>query len=225
MFDNSLPPATTPIRAVIFDWGGVIEELPDDARFAEWESRLGLPPGDLREILWGSMWSQVETGAIDRTTYETYICERCGFPGLEALPAFYRAFYPSRAYPEMLAAVTALRRRYQVALLTNADLHQPRHITRMVGMPPTELVDHYVNSAEVGVRKPDPAIFHLVLERLGVAPAEAVFIDDYHTNVEAAERLGIPTIHFQTPAQALAALAARLGHPIGDSLTADNDLR
>jgi putative hydrolase of the HAD superfamily len=216
MLDNTLSPASAPIRAVIFDWGGVIEELPDDARFAEWEARLGLPAGDLREILWGSVWAQVETGAIERAAYEAHICARCGFPGPEALPDFYKAFYPSRAFPEMLAAVAALRRRYQVALLTNADLHQPRHITRMVGMPPTELVDHYVNSAEVGVRKPDPAIFHLVLGRLGVAPAEAIFIDDYHTNIEAAIQLGIPAIHFETPAQALTALAARLGHPIED---------
>jgi putative hydrolase of the HAD superfamily len=206
----------TTVKAVIFDWGGVIELLPDAAAFAAAETRLGLESGSLVQILWGANWEQVETGALSLEDHEAQICLRCGFADREALIAFYREFYPQRAHDAMLAAIQALRGRYQVALLTNAFPGQDRHIMRVAGVPPTELVDHYVNSAEVGMRKPQPEIFHLVLERLGVTAAEAVFIDDIRANVAAAQALGLAAIHFETPDQALAALEAHLGHPITD---------
>ena len=74
--------------------------------------------------------------------------------------------------------------------------------------------DVYVNSAYVGLRKPDPAIFHLVLERLGVAPQQAVFLDDNLRNVDSARELGIHTVQFVDPETSLAELEALLGHPI-----------
>ena len=59
-------------------------------------------------------------------------------------------------------------------------------------LPVDELFDAVIDSAHVGVRKPDPRIFHLTLERLGgVAASDAVFLDDFHGNVTAAERLGM----------------------------------
>ena len=114
----------------------------------------------------------------------------------------------------MLAALNALRGRYQVALLTNAFQGQDQQIARLTGKHPTQLVDHYVNSSDVGLRKPMPAIFQLTLERLGVQPDEAIFIDDNPVNIAAARAAGLHVIPFETPAQALAALEALLGHPI-----------
>ena len=59
-------------------------------------------------------------------------------------------------------------------------------------LPVDELFDAVIDSAHVGVRKPDPRIFHLTLERLGgIAPQDAVFLDDFHGNVTAAEKLGM----------------------------------
>ena len=73
--------------------------------------------------------------------------------------------------------------------------------------------DVYVNSAYVGLRKPDPAIFHLALDQLGVAPEQAIFLDDSLRNVDSARELGIHTIQFVDPATSLAELEALLGHP------------
>jgi putative hydrolase of the HAD superfamily len=70
------------------------------------------------------------------------------------------------------------------------------------------LFDHVISSHDVGLAKPDPAIFRAALERLGVTAAEAVFVDDLVGHVEAARTLGFTGVHFQTTAQALAELAA-----------------
>jgi len=202
------------IKAVIFDWGGVLEALPDATAFAEWEIRLGLAPTRLQTILWGPVWEQVEQGAATVAAYEAEVCRQCGFTSRAQLEAFYSAFYPQRLHEPMVAALHALRRRYRVALLTNGFQGQDQHIERLTGIHPTRLVDHYVNSADVELRKPMPAIFQLTLERLGVQPDEAVFIDDNPANIAAARAAGLQAIPFETPAQALTALEALLGHPI-----------
>jgi putative hydrolase of the HAD superfamily len=211
---HQMSPTAAAIKAVIFDWGGVLEALPDATAFAEWETRLGLAPASLQTILWGPVWEQVEQGTATVADYEAQVCRDCGFTSRAQLEAFYTAFYPHHLYKEMLAAVRALRAQYGVALLTNGFQGQDQHIERLTGLHPTQLVDHYVNSAEVGLRKPMRAIFQLTLERLGVAPDEAVFIDDNPANIAAARAASLHVIPFETPAQALTALAVLLGHPI-----------
>jgi putative hydrolase of the HAD superfamily len=209
---NSAAGRPAPIRAVIFDWGGVIEALPDAARFAEWEQRLGLPPGALQPILWGDLWQQVERGAAGLDAYGAHVCRACGFAGPAQLEAFYQQFYPRRTHPGMLAALRALRPRYRTAILSNAFHGQREHIAELTGAPVDSLVDHYINSAEVGLRKPEAAIFRLALARLGVAAAEAVFLDDMPANVAAASAEGLRAVQVADPEQALAALQAALGH-------------
>jgi FMN phosphatase YigB (HAD superfamily) len=67
-----------------------------------------------------------------------------------------------------------------------------------------------VISGLVGVQKPDPAIYHIVLERLGVAPAEVIFVDDFVQNIETARALGMQTLHFRAGMDWRAELARRL---------------
>ena len=211
---HQMSPTAAAIKAVIFDWGGVLEALPDATAFAEWETRLGLAPASLQTILWGPVWEQVEQGTATVADYEAQVCRDCGFTSRAQLEAFYTAFYPHHLYKEMLAAVRALRAQYGVALLTNGFQGQDQHIERLTGIHPTQLVDHYVNSAEVGLRKPMRAIFQLTLERLGVAPDEAVFIDDNPANIASAGAVGLHTIPYLDCDQVLTALAALLGHPV-----------
>jgi 2-haloacid dehalogenase len=71
--------------------------------------------------------------------------------------------------------------------------------------------DVFATSAEVGVMKPDAHIYNVVLERLGIAPAEAIFVDDFIQNVEAARRLGMQAVHFVDPVAARRELEAHLG--------------
>ena len=92
----------------------------------------------------------------------------------------------------------------RLALLTNAWSDARSLLTDRFLL--SQLVDEMVISAEVGLAKPDPAIYHLTLNRLGVGPQEALFVDNKLRNTAAAEALGIPAIIFHTSTQAIAAV-------------------
>ncbi|MDY6875706.1 MAG: HAD family phosphatase [Chloroflexota bacterium] len=203
------------VRAVIFDWGGVMERSPDETYVAGWEQRLALEPGTLPEVLWGKVWQQLEVGAITNDDFGQHIADRLGLPDAEAAGRFVKEFYANDWFnPETVAATRALRGRYQVALLTNAFPGQDNLIREQFGLDVHTEFDVYVNSAYVGLRKPDPAIFHLTLEHLDVAPQQAIFLDDNLRNVDAAREMGIHTVQFVDPVTSLAELEALLGHPI-----------
>jgi epoxide hydrolase-like predicted phosphatase len=211
-------PAVAPlpnVRAVIFDWGGVIEGLPDEARIAEWERRLALAPGALSDVLWGESWRQFSISAITRDDYVQRVADGLGFPDAETARHFLEELYAGdRFNPQVAAAARALRDRYQVALLTNASPGQDERILEQFGIDVYAEFDAYVNSAHVGLRKPDPAIFRLTLDRLDVAPQQAVLVDDMLRNVDSARELGIHTVQFVDPDTSLAELEALLGYPI-----------
>ena len=207
-----LPPtAPAAIRAVIFDWGGVLSPLAFMERVHEWEARLGLQAGELERVLWGPEWKQLETGAISAEAFDAHVARRLRLPDLAAVGAFYQAFYADEYLePRVVAAVRALRPQYAVAMLTNAFPGHAEHVARRHGFDPRAEFDLYVNSAEVGLAKPDPAIYRLVLDRLGVSPQQAVLVDDLLRNTDGAAALGMHTITFTDVETGLAELAALL---------------
>jgi putative hydrolase of the HAD superfamily len=94
----------------------------------------------------------------------------------------------------------SLRPRYQTALLSNAWDDLRAVLERELKI--LDAFDQVIISAEVGLMKPDERIFHLALERLGVAPREAVFVDDYSENIDGARAIGLHAIHFRSADQA-----------------------
>ena len=113
----------------------------------------------------------------------------------------------------MIAAIRAIKQRgLKVGALTNnwapsepqAD-HGPHALGRLGDF------DVVVESAVEGLRKPDPRIYELACERLGISPDEAVFLDDLGVNLKPARALGMTTIKVEDPATALAELAGVLG--------------
>jgi HAD superfamily hydrolase (TIGR01509 family) len=222
MQDLGLPipdPAVDPlpdVRAIIFDWGGVMESLPDEGIVVEWERRLALGPGTLPEVLWGGAWRQYSIGALTGEGYLRHIADGLGFPDVGTADHLLEALNAdNRVYSEVAAAARALRGRYKVALLTNAFPGQDALIRERFGLDVHSAFDVYVNSAYVGLRKPAPAIFHFMLERLSVAPQQAVFLDDRLRNVDSARELGIHAVQFVDPSTSLAELESLLGHAIG----------
>jgi putative hydrolase of the HAD superfamily len=212
--DLDLDPVTD-ARAVIFDWGGVMEELPTEADVAAWERRLALAPGTLPQVLWGEVWRNLELGTITDEDYARHVADRLGLPDQEAALRFLQVFYTAdRLNQQVIGAARALRGRYQVAVLSNAFPTQSEVIRDYHGIDVRAEFDVYVNSAEVGLSKPDPNIYHLTLERLGVAPEQAIFLDDSLRNVDSARQVGIHTIHFVDPDISLGGLERLLGHPI-----------
>jgi len=215
------PPVLRPlpgIRAVIFDWGGVLSPLDFLKQSPQWEARLGLPPGALDRALWGPEWKLLEMGAISQEEYDHHVMRALGLPDREAVQRFYREYYASDGlHPGVVAAVRSLRGRYRVALLTNAFPGHAESLRQRHGFDPRAEFDLYVNSAEVGLAKPDPAIYQLTLDRLSVRPEEAIFIDDHVRNTDAARMLGMHTIVCADVETALADLSALLGHPVGEA--------
>ncbi len=212
------PPDLRPlpgIRAVIWDWGGVLSPLDFLKRSPQWEARLGLPPGALDRALWGPEWKLLEVGAIPQEEYDAHLMRALGLPDRRAVQQFYREFYADDGlHPGVVAAIRNLRGRYRLALLTNAFPGHAESLRRRHSFDPRAEFDVYVNSAEVGLAKPDPAIYQLTLDRLGVRPEQAIFIDDHVRNTDAAQMLGMHTIVCADVETALADLAVLLGHPV-----------
>ena len=194
-----------------------MEALPDGAYIADWERRLALAPHTLPAALWwGDAWRQLSVGAITNEDYARHISHQLGLPDERAAVRFLEEFFADERFnPEVAAAVRALQGRYQVALLTNNFPGADEVIHDKLGFDVHAEFDVCVNSAEVGLRKPDPAIFHLVLEQLDVKPQQAILLDDVLRNVDSARELGIHTLQFVHPAISLAELELMLGHPIG----------
>jgi putative hydrolase of the HAD superfamily len=208
----SLEPAPD-VQAVIFDWGGVILPLTPFKRALAWDERLGLERGTLGQALWGAKWRQLEVGAISGEEYDAHIAQVLDLPDRESVRAFYDKFYADAdVNPRMLAAARSLQDRYQVALLTNAFPGHAESVRERHGFDPREDFDVYVNSAEVKLAKPDPAVYELVLDRLGVAPWQAIFLDDGVRNIDAARAMGMHGIVVADPDTALDDLEALLGH-------------
>ncbi|MGD8997238.1 MAG: HAD family phosphatase [Anaerolineae bacterium] len=202
-------------RAVIFDWGGVMEALPTKADVASWEQRLALEPGVLPQVLWGDVWHKLEVGAITDAAYVEHVADRLDLPDDEAALRFLQAFYTGDRFNQpVIDAVRALRGRYKVAVLSNAFPTQSETIREQHGIDVHAEFDVYVNSADVGLSKPDPGIYRLTLERLRVAPEQAIFLDDSLRNVDSARQLGIHTVQFIDPETSLAELEVLLGHSI-----------
>lgn len=184
------------IRAVIFDFGGVLVRTEDRAPRQELADSLGMTYQELNDMIFESEPARRATvGEI--TTQERWEILRAEL-GLSAdeFPRVPKEFFGGDVLDEVfIDYIRALRPRYKTALLSNAwdDL-------RGVVINEWQIEDAFdelIISAEVGVAKPDAGIYELTLERLNVAPSEAVFVDDFPRNIEGAQSVGMQAIHFR----------------------------
>jgi FMN phosphatase YigB (HAD superfamily) len=190
----------TCIQAVIFDIGGVLVRIQDPTPLPEWERRLGLPEGELGEIVYTNPVAQqalVGNATADQTW--AYVGRHLALPSGE-LAALRADFWRVQAWDTgLLAFIRSLRPRYKTATISDAWPDAREMIREHVN---DGTFDVCVFSAEEGVRKPDPEIYRRALSRLGVAPQEAVFCDDRLPNVEGARRIGMHTFRFSDSRQA-----------------------
>jgi putative hydrolase of the HAD superfamily len=196
-----------PIRAVIVDIGGVLFLGPPWVDFrARWARRLGITPEWLDAHIWYG--PEIEAANIGQLTAEDYY-QRCacrlGCDPVEVGTMIAEVFSGERLNDELVRYIRTLKQRVRVAALTNTWSFGRELIARRgIG----DLFDLVVSSSEEGVKKPYPRIYEITCERLGVVPAEAVFVDDTAENVEAARALGMRGILFCSTEQTIAALGA-----------------
>jgi len=195
------------LRAIIFDFGGVLVRTRSQALRSCWEQRLGLAPGEASEIVFGGESGiAAQHGHITDETHWGWIARRLDLAPAE-LAAFRRDFFAEDILDTaLLAYVDRLRLAgYHLGLLSNMADNARTLFGDKYGV--LSHFDSVTISSEVGIMKPDPAIFEIALARAGVAPAEAVFIDDFVANVEGARRAGLLGIHFRDTSQVVAQLA------------------
>lgn len=183
------------MRGVIFDFGGVLWDMRWDVA-RDLDRAHGLPRSSVFETLYRTgTWEAIERGRGDREAWleaaHRMLEERAGRP----LPPLHEEWRTSqRAIEPNLDLVRELRPSHKLAILSNADISLRGRLERDIGFH--NLFDDIVCSAEVGIAKPEPAIYALAAERLGLEPRECVFVDDLDANVEVARQVGMQAVLF-----------------------------
>ena len=190
------------VRAVAFDIGGVLERMePADALLARWRSRLGLGPDEFDAAM-----ARVDpgglsaTGGLSEAGYRQQLAAAFGLSPAQAgeFMAELWDWYCGELDEELTSYATSLRGRYLTAILSNSADGARREEQARYRFP--DLFDLIIYSHEVGLAKPDPRAYQLLLDRLGVAPTELIFLDDLPENIDTARELGIQAIlHHSTP--------------------------
>jgi putative hydrolase of the HAD superfamily len=209
--------ATATIKAVLWDFGGVILSSPFEA-FARYERDNGLPKDFIRTLNATNpdtnAWARFERSEVSFDQF-------CDLFEAEAVALgqklVAREVMPLLAGEIRPAMVEALRRckehGYKTACLTNnvVGFADPRQATRSSRDDVMSLFDVVVESSKVGVRKPDPRFYGMACDLLEIEPPEAVFLDDLGVNLKPAKELGMHTIKVVEPSLALAELESILG--------------
>lgn len=213
------------IRAVLFDFGGVFTDSPFHA-VHDYGAELGLSQDEVTAIVFGSYehdgdhpWHQLERGEISLEDARQHILERGRAHDLEVdiYDLFGRMAGNNGGADSRRPLVDKVRelkeRDYALGIITNNVAEFGDGWRGLV--PVDELFDFVVDSSSAGVRKPDPRIFELALAQLqDIEPAQALFLDDYLANVEAARALGLQAMHVGTDLDAtLRELDSLLGEP------------
>jgi epoxide hydrolase-like predicted phosphatase len=201
----------THIKAVIFDLGGVLLRTDNPQPREELAERMGVTRLQLEEIVFNNPVAQrTERGLATPEENWAEVARLLQRPSQE-IAAIRAAFFGGDTVDfELIQFIQNLRPAYTTALLSNAwypDL--PGFLRNDLHIP--DIFDVVVSSAQCGMKKPDADIFHATLALVQARPEEAVFVDDFAKNIQAAAGLGIHTVHFRSAAQAREELAALLG--------------
>ena len=193
------------IQAVIWDLGGVLVRTEDPAPRAALADRLGISRQELVHMVFDSeMGLRAQRGEINPEELWQWVGQTLDVPSGD-LPTVQASFWAGdRLDRELVDMIRRLQGRYTMALLSNAwrDLRAVLKDQWQID----DAFDHIVISAEEGLLKPDPQIYHRLLARIGVSAGEAVFIDDFAQNITGAKAVGLQAIHFRHPVQARLAL-------------------
>lgn len=188
-------------RAIIFDYDGVLTmngQRPTE--YATADQALGFPAGETYRLLWETdPWQKYKRGQVTEPEFWQSVLPLCGLDAADEPHGPLAFLREEKINTLMLDLARRLQPHYRLAILSNATLgYEPRWLA--FGL--YDLFDLIINSARVGMAKPDASIYRLTLDLLGCAPDEVIFIDDKPRNTLAAEALGIPSIVF-TDAKAL----------------------
>lgn len=208
-------------EAVIFDFGGVITESPFEA-FNRLEAGRGLPRDFIRQVNAanpdGNAWARFERAEIDAAAFDAQFAAEAVALGHELEGSAVLAVLSGSIRPAMVAALDRLADAgLRLACITNnvptghgagmARSGDARDAYEQV----FARFEHVIESSKAGVRKPDPRIYRLMCEKLGLGPERCIYLDDLGINCKPAAMLGMHAIKVVSGEQALADLSDVLG--------------
>jgi putative hydrolase of the HAD superfamily len=190
------------IRAVVLDYGEVLCERPKKDALRRMAQVIGIQP-DRFFALYGTSRDPYDQGVISPEEYWEGFAKRAGAPIDRSVVAQLRILDTemwSSTSPEMMEWVDLLNEsELTTAVLSNMQHDMAAYARK--NFPWFAHLDHQILSCEIGLIKPDPAIFRETVKRVGVRPQEALFVDDREANVNAARGTGMVAIRFQSPKQ------------------------
>jgi putative hydrolase of the HAD superfamily len=212
----------TDIQAILWDFGGVLTTSPFEA-FNRFENERGLPQDFIRTINATNpetnAWAQFESSAISLEEFDAAFAEEAQARGHEVRGSEVVALLSGDVRPRMVRMLELCKANFSVACITNnvksgqgpgmaRDSERAQAVQDVMA-----LFDLVVESSVEGIRKPNPMIYELTCERLGIAPDRAVFLDDLGVNLKPARALGMQTIKVLEESQAIEALYELTGLP------------
>ena len=213
--------AMSQFAAVIFDFGGVITASPFEA-FNKLEAERGLPRDLIRQINAAepdsNAWALLERAEISRAEFDARFAAEAERLGHELRGADVLAVLAGAIRPGMVAALDALKQRgLKLGCITNnvpessgpAMAASAESESRYAAI--FARFEQVIESSKAGLRKPDPGIYRMMCEALGVAPEQCVYLDDLGINCKPAAALGMTAIKVTGEAQALMDLSDILG--------------
>jgi putative hydrolase of the HAD superfamily len=188
------------IKAVIFDFGRVISSQKPDSLFRTYEHDLGLAPETINQIMFESQaWRDALIGRCSAREFWYRIGPAIGLESLDKIDDFRKRYHAAESIDRgVLSLIRQLHGRYKLAILSNSP---PGLAQWLSAWGILDLFNVVYCSGDEGMIKPDPAVYHATLNRLGTLPPEAVFIDDTIGHVKAAQSLGIHGIEFTNAEQ------------------------
>ena len=207
-------------EAVIFDFGGVITESPFEA-FNRMEARLGISPNTVRRINATNpdtnAWALFERSEIDPDEFDRLFSEEAAALGVRLSGRDVLSCLNGNVRPRMLEALKRISGRLKTGCITNnVKTAGPDHASRDALVAEAfSIFGHVLESSRIGIRKPDPRIYQMMLEALSVAPSRAIYLDDLGINLKPAKALGMTTIKVVNGDDAIAELEGHLGMKLG----------
>jgi putative hydrolase of the HAD superfamily len=209
------------IEAVIWDFGGVLTTSPFEA-FARFEKERGFPVDIIRNTNAANhlenAWAKFERAEIDVEAFDKLFADESRAFGAEVRGKEVLPLLQGDLRPEMVEALKRVKAQCKTGCITNnlpANAIGSTSGRSLYVAEVMALFDHIIESAKIGLRKPDPRIYEMMIDALKVDPAKCVYLDDLGVNLKPAREMGMTTIKVVSAAQAIAELKAATGLKLG----------
>ena len=213
------------LEAVIWDFGGVLTSSPFEA-FARFEAERGLPAGIIRRTNAANhlenAWAKFERAEVDIDAFDALFAAELRALGAEVRGREVLPLLSGDLRPEMVEALRRVKTALKTGCITNnlpANAIGSASGRTLYIADVMALFDHVIESAKIGLRKPDPRIYRMMVDALGVDPKRCVYLDDLGINLKPARDMGMTTIKVVNAEQALAELEAATGLPLRSDIT------